>query len=118
MTSNTHDHVETIKHDKALTVLSRERKGKHHGKGMHTRTSLLGRSRLVKRLREPLWEQATRGLTWSLRPYNIVPDNFPTFRLARENNLIALRGLFQTGQASPDDSTNDGWTLVHVCFSF
>lgn len=115
--SHTSDHAETIKHEEYLTEFKQRGNGNRHEKGMHAQTSLLLHSRVFGEILERVSGQATRVSTWGLEPHNIIHDRAPVFRSIMENDLATLRHLLHSKEASVYDSTNTGWTILHVSVS-
>ena len=58
--------------------------------------------------------KARNGWDCCFRQYNIIPSSSPVFRHAGRGNVMGLRELFDTNQASPWDCDNNGWTPLHV----
>ncbi len=50
----------------------------------------------------------------TLRVSPVIDWKAPVLRLCSSGDLAAIQELFQLGQASPFDSTHDGYTLLHV----
>lgn len=46
--------------------------------------------------------------------YNAVPLNSPIFKMTQTGDVIGVQELFRTGQASPFDRTEDGYTVLDV----
>lgn len=71
----------------------------------------------------PLTETTSFMLPWFLqqlslrtymRTYYVVPRSGPTFGAVERGDVCELRRLFESGQASPLDRDEDGYTLLHV----
>jgi hypothetical protein len=118
VTPHTSDHPETIKTEEVLTEFNQKGNGNRREKGMHPQTPLLLHSRLFGEILEHVSGQATQVSTWRLQPHNVIPANSAVFRSILENDLVALRHLLYSRQASVYDSTNTGWTTLHVCVLF
>ncbi|PMD22508.1 hypothetical protein NA56DRAFT_598150 [Hyaloscypha hepaticicola] len=58
--------------------------------------------------------QATSGWNFSIQVYNVVPYDSPIFTMARKGDIVSIRHLFSTGQASPFDRNEWGLTLLDL----
>ena len=52
-------------------------------------------------------------ISLSVRP--IVPNGAEIFRLVGLDDVEGIKRLFSTGMASPNDSHEDGQTILYVC---
>lgn len=61
---------------------------------------------------------AIAGWTYSYRIYNIIPDDSEIIRKISCGDLLGVRQMFSSRNASPFDRTSDGMSLLHVCMPF
>jgi hypothetical protein len=56
------------------------------------------------------------GTAWrnSLQTFHAVPDKALIFEFCEQGNVMAVKSLLASGQASPWDTNSKGWTPLHV----
>jgi len=71
---------------------------------------LFGISRAIK-----IYEsRANTGWNFNIQVFNVVPRNSPIFRMVENGDVIGIQELFRTGQASPFDQVESGYTVLDV----
>lgn len=68
-----------------------------------------------------LWIQSTRihgNWQYTFRPIRIIPRTAPIFEACRNGDLEQVIYLFRDGSVTIFDTTQSGWTLLHVSVLF
>jgi hypothetical protein len=60
---------------------------------------------------------AVAGWTYTYRVYNVIPDNSEIILKVKRGDLVGVRQMFSSKQASPFDKSQRGDSLLHVCMS-
>jgi hypothetical protein len=68
----------------------------------------------VSRAIEIYETRANAGWNFHIQMYNVVPYDSPIFKMAEDNCVFDIQQLFSTGQASPFDRDEYGWTVLDV----
>jgi len=64
---------------------------------------------------EELYESRVQAsYDFSIQVYNVIPSEYPIFRLTGVGDIAGVRELFSTGQASPFDRDENGLTVLDV----
>lgn len=68
------------------------------------------------RMRGISTKQSRRFGSWkySFRPISVVPDSSPIFEVCRNGDVSEVIRLIQSGMASVFDTSQEGWSLLHV----
>jgi hypothetical protein len=69
---------------------------------------------------ECTFNQRYNSINAGIQTFNLRSGGSPIFDCAGRGDLQAVRGLIESGRASPNDVEIDGWTVLHVSpfFSF
>jgi hypothetical protein len=60
--------------------------------------------------------RANAGWNFNIQVYKVVPRRSPVFELIEDDDIIGIQHLFSTGQASPFDRDEYGYTVLDVRF--
>jgi hypothetical protein len=52
------------------------------------------------------------------RCHNLVPETAESMRCAQSGDFDTLEKLIKSNKATVNDTTPDGWSLLHVCFAY
>jgi hypothetical protein len=63
-------------------------------------------------------ENSLRGYSFKLSMPRTIPNDSPIFKICRTGDIVGVRDILSSRQASVFDIDSEGWTLLHVSLPF